>query len=317
MTTEEIWVPQWAKSHQSFCWLVPLFLVLIIFPFVISEYYILLLGYILIGGLLAQSFNIMFGYMGKLSFGHAAFFGIGAYTVAILNTKTPVPLFLAIPIALLVSAAIGWVVGFFCVRRAGYYFAILTMAFGQLLFVIVHKWYGFTGGDDGIQGIPIPEILESPKVHYYYILLVVSVSMGLIWRILQGPFGYTLRAIRDNSSRTEFSGVNILRCQLVAFIIACAFAGLAGALFAPFNRAVSPGLLDWTKSADPVNMTLIGGQYTFFGPIVGAVIFLTIQTFILDFTIFWPFVIGCIIIPIILFLPGGIVGFFLRHIRKS
>jgi branched-chain amino acid transport system permease protein len=146
---------------------------------------------------------------------------------------------------------------------------------------------------------------------------MVVVSMFLIRRILQGPFGYTLRAIRDNPSRAEFSGVDIFRCQLVAFVIACVFAGLAGALFAPFNRAVSPGLLDWIKSSDPINMTLIGGQYTFFGPIVGAAIFLAIQTFILDFTIFWPFVIGCIIIPIILFLPGGIVGFLLRHLRRD
>ncbi len=313
MLTETIPISKRVKSSPGLFWLVLLFLVLIVIPFVVPEYYVLLLGYILIGGLLAQSFNIMLGNMGKLSFGHAANFGIVAYTVAILLTKTAVPLFLAIPVATLVTAAIAFVVGFFCVRRKAFYFAVLTMAFGQLFFVIVHKWYGFTSGDDGIQGIPIPEILESTKVHYYYILLMVSLSMGIIWRILQGPFGYTLRAIRDNSTRTEFSGVDINRVQLVAFVIACVFAGLAGALFATFNRAVSPGLLDWTKSADPVNMTIIGGQYTFFGPIVGAAIYIAIQSFILDFTIYWPFVIGAMTIAIILFLPGGVIGFFTRR----
>jgi branched-chain amino acid transport system permease protein len=303
-------VTRWLKSIPTGVWLILLFLALIIYPFVVSEYHVHLLVYIMIGALLAQSFNILFGYMGKLSFGHAAFFGVGAYSVAILITKTKTPFFLAIPIAMLVTGIIGLIVGFFCVRRTGYYFAILTMGFGQLLFVIVHKWYGFTSGDDGIHGIPIPELLESIHVHYYYVLVMVSLAIFAIWRILHSPFGYTLIGIRDNSIRTAFSGVNIIRCQLIAFVIACIFAGLAGALFAPFNRAVTPALLDWTKSAEPVNMTIIGGQYAFFGPIIGSIIFNSIQSFILDYTYYWPFVIGLILIPIILFLPGGVVGFF-------
>ena len=303
-------VTQWLESIPTALWLILISLALIAYPWVVPEYYIHLLVYVLIGGLFAQSFNIMFGYMGKLSFGHAAFFGTGSYAAALLITKAGMPFLLIIPIAMLVTGIIGLLVGIFCVRRAGYYFAILTMAFGQLLFVVVHKWYAFTAGDDGIQGIPIPEILEPVTAHYYYILILTGIAMVIMWRILHGPFGYTLRAIRDNSVRTEFNGVNIFRVQLVAFVIACMFAGLAGALFAPFNRAVTPALLDWTKSAEPVNMTIIGGQYTFFGPIIGAVIFNAIQSIILDYTYYWPFVIGLILILIILFLPGGVVGFF-------
>ncbi len=303
----------WLKSFPAFFWLIFVFLGLIIFPFVVQEYYIHLLIYILIGGLFAQSFNIMFGYMGKLSFGHAGFFGVGAYAVAILNTKTSIPFVLGIPIAMLIAGVTGLVAGVFCVRREKYYFAVLTQGFGLILYAIVFKWYGLTGGDDGIQAIPVPEILESVTGHYFYVLLVISLSMGVIWRILHGPFGYMLRAIRDNTTRTIFNGVDVFRCQLVAFVIACMFAGVAGALFASFNRSVTPELLNWTKSAEAVNMTVIGGQYAFLGPLIGSAIFMAIQSFILDFTYYWPFVIGLILIPIILFLPGGVVGFFTQE----
>ncbi len=298
-------------SKRSFR-LTLLFVALILFPWVVSEYYIHLLIYILIGALLAQSFNFLFGYMGKLSFGHAGFSGAAGYVVAILSTRMSSPFILNILIALIFSAVLGLVVGFFTVRRSGYYFAILTTGFGQLLFTIVFKWYDFTGGDNGIQGIPIPELLESIEIHYYYILLMVTLSMVTMWRILDGPFGYTLRAIRDNATRTEFSGVNIFRCQLIAFMISVIFAGFSGALFAPFNRSVSPGLLEWIKSGDPVNMTLIGGQNAFFGPIIGAAIYMAGQTFVLDYTYYWPLVIGIVIVFIILFLPGGVLGFFSR-----
>ena len=255
----------------------------------------------------------MFGYMGKLSFGHAAFFGLGAYAAALVITKTNLPFLVMIPVAVVVTGIIGIIVGFFCVRRSGMYFSMLTMGFGQLLYVVVFKWYSFTGGDDGIQGIPIPAVLELTKCHYYYILIMVALATFLMWRILHGPFGYVLRAIRDNTVRTQFNGVNVVRVQLVAFVIACIFAGFAGALFAPFNRAVSPQLLDFTSSAQPVNMTIIGGQYTFFGPVIGSAIFSAIQTLVLEYTYYWPFVIGVILIATILFLPGGVVGFFTRR----
>jgi branched-chain amino acid transport system permease protein len=306
-------ISQWLKSRKASNWLILLFLVLIIFPFVVPEYYIHLLVYILIGGLFAQSFNLMFGYMGKLSFGHSAFFGAGAYVVAILCTKTKLPYLLSIPIAVLIGAALGLIVGFFCVPRKMFYFAVLTQGFGLILYAIVFKWYGFTGGDDGIQGIPIPEILESINVHYFYVIFMVTLSMFIIWLILRGPFGYTLRAIRENSVRAEFDGININRIQLINFVIASIFATVAGVLFATFNRSVSPELLNWPKSGDAVMMAVIGGRYAFFGPMVGSAIFNGIQSFILDFTYFWPFVIGLIVIPIILFLPGGLVGFFLQR----
>lgn len=299
---------KWTTLLFTNWWLVVLVAFAVFLPLIMSPYTLLLAGYILIAALFAQSFNLMFGFMGKLSFGHAGYFGVGAYTVALLATRTNIPLFFSIPAAILVTGIIAFIIGFFCVRRSGYYFAILTMAFSQLLFVIVYKWYKFTHGDDGIHGIPVPAFLDSSVAQYYFVLALCGFAIAILWRITYSPFGYILRCMRDNPVRTEFNGINLTRYQLIAFVIAALFAGFAGALFTVFNRAVTPGLLDWTRSADPVIMTVIGGQFTFFGPFIGAIIFLFLQSFILQYTIFWPIIIGCILLLVVLFVPGGVVG---------
>lgn len=286
-------------------------------PLFLSEFYLIVLCEALVMSLLALSFNLLFGYMGQLSFGQAAFYGLGGYTVAILLTKFQFNFWLSIAAGIGLSAFIGLVVGFFCVRLRGIYFAVLTLAFGQLMFFVVFKWHNFTGGDDGIQGVFPPEYLKSHTVYYYFILLVFLISAFILWRIVQSPFGQTLKAMRENTERTEFLGINISRYQLMAFVIAAAFAGLAGAIWVPFYRSVAPYYLMWIKSGEPVMAAILGGPFTFFGPILGMFIMTFFHAWVLGFTHFWPVIMGTLILIIIFLLPGGILGFVQEKFKEK
>jgi branched-chain amino acid transport system permease protein len=271
---------------------------------------------ILILGLFALSFNLIYGYMGQISFGHAAFFGLGAYATALLfrfsQTATGeigyVDFFLSLLIAIPVSAIGALIVGFFCVRLTGIYFALLSLAFGELIFYIVFSWYGFTGGDDGIQGLLPPPFLRNPDNYYYFTLAVVCVAGLLLWRITNSPFGYTLKMLRDNQRRAAFLGINVRLAMLMNFVLAGTFAGVAGALWGPFQRSVAPVLLGWMESGIPVFMTLIGGADFFAGPIVGSVIYTALNSYVTRYTVYWPLTIGLIILVIVLFFPGGILS---------
>ncbi len=297
-------------------WLILLILASIVAPFVITEFYLVILGEALIMSLLALSFNLLFGYMGQLSFGQAAFYGLGGYTVAMLLTKVQFNFWLSLLAGVGMASIVGLIVGYFCVRLRGIYFAILTLAFGQLLFVIIYKWHDFTGGDDGIQGVFPPGILKNPIVYYYFILFVFIASALILWRIVNSPFGHTLKAMRENSERTEFLGINIARYQLITFVIAAAFAGLAGALWAPFYRSIAPFSLMWIKSGEPVMAAILGGPSTFFGPVLGMFIMTFVHAYVLGFTYFWPVIMGTLILIIIFLLPGGILGFAQEKSRE-
>jgi branched-chain amino acid transport system permease protein len=297
-------------------WLAFLILAAIIAPFIITEFYLVILGEALIMSLLALSFNLLFGYMGQLSFGQAAFYGLGGYTVAMLMTKIHFNFWLSLIAGILVASIIGLIVGYFCVRLRGIYFAILTLAFGQLLFVIIYKWHDFTGGDDGIQGVFPPGILKFPIVYYYFILLIFIAAAFVLWRIINSPFGYILKAMRENPERTEFLGISISKYQLITFVIAAAFAGLAGALWAPFYRSIAPFSLMWIKSGEPVMAAILGGSSIFFGPILGMFIMTFFHAWVLGFTIYWPVVMGALILIIIFLLPGGILGFAQEKLRE-
>lgn len=294
-----------------------LFGFMLVIPFLLSAYYLNLTVYILIMALFAVGFNLVFGYLGKLSMGHAAFFGIGAYTVGMLSYKAHLPLPLAFVAAIFISAFLALVVGYLCCRLKGMYFAVVTMCFGQILFTVVDKWYSFTGGSDGIQGIPVPEVLKSRIIHYYYVLAMVTAISFILWRIVNSAFGCTLRAIRDDNIRTQFNGVNIVYFELIAFVISGTTAGCAGALFAPFTGSVSPDLFEWYRSADPVIMAVFGGQYFFGGPIFGAALFMLMKDFILNLTQHWVFFLGMVIIFLLMVFPGGegILGFFRERLR--
>jgi len=290
-------------------WLALLIAAALFAPFVISEFYLAILGEALIMSLLALSFNLLFGYMGQLSFGQAAFYGLSGYTVAMLLTKVHFNFWLSILAGILMAGILGLIIGFFCVRLRGIYFSILTLAFGQLLFFVIYKWHNFTGGDDGIQGVFPPEALKSPVNYYFFIVIVFILATFLLWRIVHSPFGYILKSMRDNPERTEFLGINIGRYQLIAFVIAAAYAGLAGALWAPFYRSIAPFALMWIKSGEPVMAAILGGPTTFFGPIFGMFLMTFFHAWVLGFTVYWPVIMGALILVIIFFLPGGILGF--------
>jgi len=290
-------------------WVIVLIAAGLIAPHVISEFYLLILGEALIMSLFALSFNLLFGTMGQLPFGQAAFYGLGGYGMAMLLTKFQVNFWLSFVAGIGIAALVALLVGIFCVRLRGIYFSILTLAFGQLIFVIIYKWHDFTGGDDGIQGVFPPVFLKDPIAYYYFILLVFCLSAFILWRIIHSPFGYTLQAMRENSERTEFLGIPIARYQLIAFVISAAFTGLAGALWAPFYRSVAPSTLMWIKSGEPVMATILGGAGLFFGPILGTFLITFVHAYLLGFTHFWPIIMGTLILIVIFLLPGGILGF--------
>jgi len=298
-------------------WLILVAALAALAPHVISEFYLMILGEALIMSIFALAFNLLFGYMGQLSFGQAAFYGLGGYTVAMLLTRLQFNFWLGLVAGVVVAGIVGLLVGYFCVKLRGIYFAILTLAFGQLLFVIIYKWHDFTGGDDGIQGVFPPEALRAPIVYYYFILIVFAASVYLLWRVVNSPFGYVLKAMRENPERTEFLGINIARYQLMAFVLAAALSGLAGALWAPFYRSVAPFYLMWVKSGEPVMATILGGSTTFFGPVVGTFLMTFLHAYVLGFTYFWPVIMGSFILVVIFLLPGGILGFAQEKLREK
>ncbi len=307
---------RFANGSLSVPVLAVLFVLFLLVPALLGTFWIEVATEILLLGLFAASFNLIYGYMGQISFGHAAFFGLGAYATAILFREWSgatgeigyLGFFLSVVVSIPVAALGALLVGYFCVRLTGIYFAILSLAFGELLFFVVFSWYSFTGGDDGIQRLLPPPALRDATAYYYLCFIVVVIAMLLMWRITQSPFGYILRAMRDNQERTRFLGINTRAYMLTNFVIAGTFAGLAGALWGPFTRSVAPSLLGWQESGIAVFMTLIGGSGFFAGPLVGSIVYTFLHAWVTGFTQYWPLTIGTVILAIVLFAPGGLLG---------
>jgi branched-chain amino acid transport system permease protein len=263
--------------------------------------------------LYAVSFNVLLGYGGMLSFGHAAFFGVGGYAAAVLMKKAGLPAGIAFAVmplvALAVSALFALVIGFFSVRRSGIYFAMLTFAFQMLLYTIALKATGITGGDDGMTGLKPPGVLAKPFYYYYFALALVVPSLYVLYRVVGSPFGFTLRALRANPRRVQYVGVDVRAHQLAAFVISGAFAGLAGAIFALSNGNVFPGWLNWTASATPIVMAVLGGVHSFLGPALGAAVYVVLEVLISGKTEYWPLAMGVIIVALVLAMPQGLTGF--------
>ena len=323
MEAQEI-SPVHFSVHPLVRW-APLLLLLLV-PLFAGRFYQYLLTQIFIASLMAISFNFLLGTTGLLSFGQAAFFGVGAYTVGLLLTKGGFAMLPALLLAPVVAAVAAGVIGFFCVRLSGVHFAMLTLAFGQLIFTVAYKWYGLTGGDNGIQGIPVKPVplgglgaldLGSTQAMFYFVLAVVGLSVELIRRFRSSPFGATLKAIRENGQRASFLGVNIKLYQWTAFVVAGAFTGLAGGLFALMEKSISPEIIHWSKSAEPVFMTIIGGIYTFAGPAVGAVVYVILNSYLVAWTEKWALVLGLVLLTLVLLLPGGVVGFVNEKARQT
>jgi len=288
-------------------------------PFALSDFWIFIAIEVLAFSLYAVSFNVLLGYGGMLSFGHAAFFGVGGYAAALLVKKTGLSAGLAfalLPIvAMGISAVVAAIVGFFSVRRSGIYFAMLTFAFQMLLYTVALKATGLTGGDDGMTGLKPPGALAQPLVYYYFALAVVVPALYVLFRLVSSPFGYTLRALRSNARRVQYVGVDVRAHQLATFVITGAFAGLAGAVFALSSGNVFPGWLNWTASATPIVMAVLGGVHTFLGPALGAAVYVVLEVLISGRTEYWPLAMGVIILALVLLMPAGLTG--LVRARRS
>jgi branched-chain amino acid transport system permease protein len=296
-------------------------------PAVSSRFYTFLANDIAIWALFATSLNLLVGVTGLVSFGHAAYFGIGAYTTGWLMKKAGVSFLLAFPAAGVLAGAFALGFGFFCVRLTRIYFAMLTLAFAQIVWAICFKWNEVTGGEQGMPEIPYPDFdrvaalpliggWRTAEYFYFLTLILVAVCLWLLRRIVGSPFGRMLTTIRENAERAEFIGVNVRRYELAAFVLAGAFAGLAGGLFGIFNRGVFPDFAYWTKSSEVLIMTLLGGMGTFYGPALGAFVLILLNQQIVSYTEYWPFVLGVILVVLLFVFPGGLAGAAQAAVRR-
>jgi branched-chain amino acid transport system permease protein len=295
------------------------FLAALLIPLLGSRFYTSVATDILILGLFATSLNVLLGTTGLVSFGHAAYFAIGAYACAIAMKTYEIPFALALPVAGLIAATAALVFGYFCVRLTKIYFAMLTLAFAQIVWAICFKWNAVTGGEQGFANVPYPDmsLLEAVPIigdmraseHYFYLTLaIVAASLVVLRRITNSPFGRILTTIRENPERAEFVGIDVRRFELAAFVIAGLFAGMAGALFGVFNRGVFPDFGYWAKSAEVLIMVILGGMGQFFGPLVGAFTLVVLNQQITSYTEYWPLVLGLLLIVLLYAFPAGITG---------
>jgi branched-chain amino acid transport system permease protein len=295
--------------------------VLLVYPLVLPRFYSSLAIEIFIMALFALSFNLMFGYAGMLSFGHTVFYGIGAYTAALVLKHAAESMALAMACSMAVSFAAALIIGSICVRFTRTYFIMLTVAFGELVYVIGHRLVGVTGGDDGLVGIPIPQIslpglpvidLSNIRVYYYFSLVVVTGAAVVLRIIVKSRFGHVLRAIRGSQQRALFLGLNVRRHLLLCYALAGLFAGLAGALLVPFEGMVSLETLHFSTSGNPIIVSILGGTQFFLGPVVGSAIFILVKDTVQNVAEFWMLWMGIILVATVMFLPGGVVGSLAR-----
>ncbi len=299
-------------------------LILLVFvaaPAVVDIYQMQLLTYGLIAAIAALGFNLLLGYTGLLSFGHSAYFGIGAYAVALAVQhlgphSMEIYILIGVPIVAIVSALLGYI----CVRHTQIFFGILTLALSQVVYSLALKLYWVTGGSDGLR-VPRPALLfgllsfSGPRgfqqfmtSYYYYVLAIFAVCVVVMWVIVHSPFGKALQAIRDNEVRARFLGLRIRRFRWIAFLVSGTFTGVAGVLWVPLNGLTTPDVLYWTFSGEIVFTALLGGFRNFTGPIVGGIVFTYLKTYAVATTEYWQLLLGSVLVALVLVLPTGIVG---------
>ena len=317
-----------ASPRRVMRWAVPAVIALVILPFVVPPYQTVLLSYGLVFAIAALGFNLLLGYTGLLSFGHSAYFGVGAYAVAFVVKYLKIDSMEVLLLAgILGSALVAALFGLLCVRYTKIFFGILTMALSQVLWSLAFKFFWVTGGSDGLR-VPTPTLLAGTvKIgatagqdkldflshrYYFYVLAIFVICVVLMWVIVHSPFGKALQAVRDNETRAEFVGVQVWHYRWVAFLISGIYTGLAGALWVPLNGLTTPDILHWTFSGKIVFFTVLGGFQTFFGPIVGAVIYNYLETYAVGHTVYWQMVLGIVLVVLVLALPAGIVGTAIR-----
>lgn len=296
---------------------------LLVFP-LIAPYQALAVN-ILVLGLYALGFNLLFGYTGLLSFGHAAFLGAGAYGCGIAIVQGGLHPLLAIALGVLLATAVTVGMGFLAIRTRGIYFAMTTLALSMCVYYAFYQAERFTGGENGLRGINVPRLnlpgfslnLLDPTTKYYVMLVMVGAAIWLFSRILRSPFGAVLEAIRENENRAVACGYDVRRTKLVAFVISGALCGLAGALQAIHLSIVPIETMHYSTSGQAVMMALLGGMGTFFGPFVGAAVFLLLQDGLATLTSHWQLFVGAIFIAFVLFLPLGIWGELLSRLKRG
>jgi branched-chain amino acid transport system permease protein len=277
---------------------------------------------VLVMALAAMALNFLLGFTGTLSFGHAAYFGLGGYGVAMI-IKYIAP---STPLGILVGVAVGtiaaMVIGALIIKLRGVYFAMVTIAFGQVFFFIAFRWNSVTGGDDGLTnwkrqaldfGFARVELLDHALAFYYFVLVLFLLAAACMALILRSPFGRTLLAIRENEKRARFLGIPVERHLWLSFVISCAFCSLAGALYALLNNFIDPRALYWGQSGNFVIMAVLGGMRSFWGPLVGAAIFVVLQDFVSSRTENWMSFVGLFFVLVVLFFPRGVLGMLRRR----
>jgi branched-chain amino acid transport system permease protein len=286
---------------------------LLLLPQFLPRFYVYLLALIFAIALLATSLNMVLGYGGMYQFHHAVFYGVGAYAFALFVTKSGLPLWMGYAIAPFCSAALGLVMGLITVRLNQLYFGMLQISLGSLVWAITYRWYSFTGGDDGIHGIPLPDLVGSSTGAYYFNLIVVVFCLLLMYMIVNSPFGRIFQGIRDNPERCRAVGVNVHKQQLAGQTIAAFFAGVAGTLLVTVEGSVFPDLMFWTLSLEILIMCLLGGWFIFLGPALGAVIIISLRTFVGIYTEYWTLILGIVLMLLIFFLPEGVLSLFIKR----
>ena len=280
---------------------------------------------VLVMALAAMALNFLLGFTGVLSFGHAAYFGLGAYgaamTIKYLVPSTP----LAILVGVVVGTAAAAITGAMIVKLRGVYFAMVTIAFGQVFYFIAFQWRDFTGGDDGLSawhreplhfGFATLDILNNGKALYYFTLVVFAVAVGIMAFLLRSPFGRTLLAIRENERRARFLGIPVDRHIWMSWVISCGLVSLAGVMYALLNDFVDPRALRWDQSGNFVIMAVLGGMRSFWGPLLGAAIFIVLRDYISSHTENWMSFVGMIFVIVVMFFPRGLLGMIRRRLTS-
>lgn len=296
---------------------------LVLFPLVMP--YEALAVNILIFGLYAVGFNLLFGYTGMLSFGHAAFLGIGSYVAGMGIVHAGLPWWAVIPLGIAASALAGLLIGALAIRTKGIYFSMVTLALGQIVYYAFYKAEAWTGGENGLRGISVKAIevggltidLLNPVAKYYFMLVFVAAALWFVSRVLASPFGAVIETVRENEQRAAACGYDVARTKLLVFVLSAAVCGLAGALRALHLSIVPIDSLHYLQSGQAVMMCLLGGMGTFFGPFVGALVFLYLEDVVTHLTPYWMAAVGVVFMVFVLFFPKGIWGSILAWLQRA
>jgi branched-chain amino acid transport system permease protein len=306
---------EFAKLHRASIASV----VVLIFPLVMP--FTALAANILIYGLFALGFNLVYGYLGLLSFGHAALFGTGAYFCGIAIVHLGLPWYAAIALGIVGGLLMAAVIGVLAIRTRGIYFAMVTMALSQCVYYLFYQAVDWTGGENGLRGINVHEIsvfglkldFIDPLTRYYVIAAFVIAAFFVLSRILASPFGAVIEAVRENEARARASGYDVTATRLITFVLSGGFCGLAGALQALHLSIVPIEIMHYDTSGEVVMIALLGGMGTFFGPMIGAAAFLMLENLVSTWTVHWQLIVGAVFMICVLFFPAGIWGTLIKR----